>query len=126
MEQSDWHLGQAWRIDPQFGSKAYRLGLGFAKSKTSPDSDWALTLNREAVKNAPEEPAYQESLAEIHLIRKEYKAAIKILEEVLEKSDNSTGVHERLAYAYREIGEYVQSDAHARLANTRFELATQQ
>ena len=125
-DQANWHLGQAWRIDPQFGSKAYRLGLGFAKSKTNADSDWALILNQEAIKNAPKEPAYKESLAEIYLIRKEFGDAIKTLESVLDQSDNSTGVHERLAYAYREIGEFGKSDMHARLANTRYELATQE
>ncbi|MEM7783955.1 MAG: hypothetical protein AAF623_11425, partial [Planctomycetota bacterium] len=125
-EEKDWHLNQAWRIDPTFGKIAHRLARAFTLSETNPNSDWGLEIAKMAALKAPKEPIYRATLAEILLSRQEFKQAIAILNATLSDTQDQTSIHRRLAYAYNKIGESKRASLHSRKADESEVIAANQ
>ncbi|MFN7733696.1 MAG: hypothetical protein ACK5OB_17495 [Pirellula sp.] len=83
--------------------------------RTPPELDRALMLSQSAIESAPNIATYHDTLGSIFLLRGEYPEAVTELERALVGMPEAQrkNVHERLASAYRALGNTELADMHA-------------
>jgi Tfp pilus assembly protein PilF len=83
--------------------------------RTPPELDRALMLSQSAIELAPNIPTYHDTLGSIFLLRGEYPDAVIELERALVGMPEAQrkNVHEKLATAYRALGNTELADMHA-------------
>ena len=124
---ADWHLDQAWAIDPAVGKQAHRLATAFAFFSEDPDLPWARKLVDRALLISGESQEVQLSevlLAQgrILLEQGEVELAVQQLNRSLEESSFPEEVHEALEVGYAKLGNLSMAYKHsglARAARTR-------
>ena len=124
---ADWHLDQAWAIDPSVWEKAHRLATAFAFFSDAPDLPWARKLVDRALLASAKSQELQLSevlLAQgrILLEQGEPELAVQQLTRSLSMCSFPEEVHEALEVGYAKLGKltlaYKHSDL-ARAARTR-------
>ena len=126
-DRADWHLDQAWAIDPTVGEKAHRLATAFAFFSESHDLPWARKLVDRALFVCPEskEAQFSEVLlaqGRILLEQGEAELAVQQLNRSLSKANFPEEVHEALEVGYAKLGNLTLASKHsglARAARTR-------
>ena len=124
---ADWHLDQAWAIDPMVGEKAHRLATAFAFFSEAPDLPWARKLVDRALFVCPKSQQGQFSevlLAQgrILLEQGEAELAVEQLNRSLSEATFPEEVHEALEVGYAKLGNLTLAYKHsglARAARTR-------
>lgn len=124
---ADWHLDQAWAIDPVVGDKAHRLATAFAFFSEDSDLPWARKLVDRALLVSAKSQEVQLSevlLAQgrILLEQGEAELAVQQLNRSLSNSSFPEEVHEALEVGYAKLGDLAQASKHsglARAARTR-------
>ena len=124
---ADWHLDQAWAIDPAVGEKAHRLATAFAFFSEAPDLPWARKLVDRALFVSAQSKEVQLSevlLAQgrILLEQGEAELAVQQLNRSLSASSFPEEVHEALEIGYAKLGNLALAYKHsglARAARTR-------
>ena len=124
---ADWHLDQAWAIDPGVGENAHRLATAFAFFSESPDLPWSRKLVDRALLFCPKSQKVQFSavlLAQgrILLEQGEAELAVRQLNRSLSEASFPEEVHEALEVGYAKLGDLTLAYKHsglARAARTR-------
>ena len=115
-DRADWHLDQAWAIDPQVGEKAHRLAAAFVFFSESPDLPWARNLVDRALLSCPDSAEVLLSHGRVLLEQGEAELAVRQLNRSLEKSRFPEEVHEALEVGYVKLGDLLLAHKHSGLA----------
>jgi len=113
---ADWHLDQAWAIDPHVSEKAHRLATAFAFFSDQPDLPWARKLVDRALLNRPASPEVLLSQGRILLEQGEPELAVRQLNRSLAESNFPEEVHEALEVGYVKLGNLALAHKHSGLA----------
>ncbi len=113
---AQWHLDQAWAIDPQVSEKAHRLATAFAFFSQSPDLSWARKLVDRALLNRPESSEILLSQGRILLEQGQAELAVQQLNRSLSESSFPEEVHEALEVGYVKLGNLNLAYKHSGLA----------
>ena len=120
-DRADWHLDQAWAIDPAVGEKAHRLATAFAFFSDKPNLPWARKLVDRALLVCEKSEKVQLSeilLAQgrILLEQGEAELAVQQLNRSLVESKFPEEVHEALEIGYVKLGDLTLAHKHSGLA----------
>ena len=113
---ADWHLDQAWAIDPQVSEQAHRLATAFAFFSEQPDLAWARKLVDRALLNRPDSSDVLLSHGRILLEQGEPELAVRQLNRSLAESSFPEEVHEALEVGYVKLGDLALAYKHSGLA----------
>ncbi|MDA7918577.1 hypothetical protein N9B20_02830 [Mariniblastus sp.] len=100
---AEFHLEQAYLINNNFVVIINNLAWILAHSET-PDLERALELAETAVRRAPENPRFRDTLGTVLLKSDEHKKAISELQLALKGVPNKNEVHQKLAICYKSLG----------------------
>ena len=113
---ADWHLDQAWGIDPDVGQKAHRLATAFAFFSEAPDLTWSRKVVDRALFCCPDSPEVLLSHGRILLEQGEAELAVQQLNRSLLESRFPEEVHEALEVGYAKLGNLTLAYKHSGLA----------
>lgn len=126
-EQAQWHVKQAYELDPEFVIVVNNLAWMLAHKKENPDLERALTLAETALKTAPTDYRFLDTYGSILILQKKYEQAITSLQKALPTKDVQVGksIHEKLAVCYNAIGQPELARAHSEQAAQSIEQVKQ-
>ena len=113
---AQWHLDQAWAIDPQVSEKAHRLATAFAFFAENPDLSWARKLVDRALLDRPESSEILLSQGRILLEQGQAELAVQQLNRSLSEASFPEEVHEALEVGYVKLGNLNLAYKHSGLA----------
>jgi len=114
-EQAEWHLEQAYNLEPDFVVVLNNLAWTLA-SKPEPDLDRALALATKVIERAPDDGRFRDTYATVLMKQKKYQQAIAEFEKALLTITNKKPLHEKLAFLYEQLGQHELANLHAQQA----------
>ena len=102
-DSAEFHLEQAYLINNNFVVIINNLAWILAHSE-NPDLERALELAETAVRRAPENPRFRDTLGTVLLKSDEHRKAVSELQLALKGVPNKNAVHQKLAICYKSLG----------------------
>ena len=115
---ADWHLDQAWALEPFVGDKAHRLATACVFFTKTPDLAWAKNLIDRTLVQRPNAPEVLLSHGRILLEQGETELAVQQLNRSLAEAKFPEEVHEALVIGYFKLGNLSLANQHAGLAKS--------
>ncbi len=81
LDKAQWHVKQAYGMDPNFVFVINNLAWMMAHKKEDPDLERALTLAETALQTAPTDPRFLDTYGSILVLQKKYDEAITSLQK---------------------------------------------
>jgi len=101
--QAEWHIQQAYRLDPKFALIGNNLAWILAH-KEVPELDTAYNLSKSVVETVPTEPRFRDTLATVLMKLGRREEAVAEFEKSLVTIREKRPVHEKLAELYALLG----------------------
>jgi tetratricopeptide (TPR) repeat protein len=102
-DKAEFHLEQAYELDPGMGHVINDLAWMVAHSKT-PDLPRALKLVETAVVNTPENPRIRDTYGTILMKLERYQDAVTEFNKALHGSQDLKPIHKKLGVVYDKLG----------------------
>ncbi|MDB4371240.1 hypothetical protein N9Z44_03980 [Mariniblastus sp.] len=102
-DSAEFHLEQAYLINNNFVVIINNLAWILAHSE-NPDLERALELAETAVRRAPENPRFRDTLGTVLLKSDKHRKAISELQLALKGVPDKNAVHQKLAICYKSLG----------------------
>ena len=115
---ADWHLDQAWLLDPLVGEKAHRLATAYVFFSGTPDLPWARNLVDRALLKCPNASEVLLSQGRILLEQGEVELAVQQLNRSLVEAKFPEEVHNALEIGYVRLGNLELAYKHSSLAKS--------
>jgi len=115
-EQAEWHLEQAYQLDPNFVVVLNNLAWTLV-NKTDPDLDRAFELAKKVIEQMPDDARYRDTYATVLMKQEKFQEAVLEFERALSTIANKKPLHEKLAYAYQRLGQNELAAMHAKQAS---------
>ena len=114
-QQAEWHLEQAYNLEPQFVLVLNNLAWTLA-TKAEPELDRALDLATQVVDRVPDDGRFRDTYATVLMKQGKFQQAVLEFEKALLTITNKKPLHEKLANLYEQLGQHELANLHVKRA----------